>query len=166
MWLFPRSHSEETKALGVSLRLFDWTLFSGSRPDFHDHHGPAISQRIIRFKSRTELQTFLNYFAGHTFVLLHHFCFLPYFGFSIFHFKKVLKMMMDAASFHAAEVWASWSSVPHSFSPLPPLMTHQLYLSLNWLCLLKLCKLQQPSEFRNKVKGYSWHLFQILYMCS
>ena len=62
-------------------------------------------------------------------------------------------MMMDAPSLPAAQVWASWSSVPHSFSPLPPLMIHQLYLFLNWVCLLKLCNLQNSETIKSLGQG-------------
>ena len=114
-------------------------------------HIPEDNQ--VQIEKWTELQTFLSYFARHTFVLPHHLCFFPYFGFSIFHFRKVLKMMMGAPSLPAAQVWASWSSVPHSFSPLPPLMTHQLYLFLNWVCLLKLCNLQNSKTIKSLGQG-------------
>lgn len=112
---------------------------------------------------------FLNYFTRNALVHLHHFCFCR---FSIFHMRKILKITMDIRSLPQQQIWASWSSGLSSVSPIPPPRTHQLILSLYYVCLLKTTwyvLLKSPGTSRihkqwmPSGKGYSSHLFKILH---
>ena len=63
---------------------------------------------------------------------------------------KVKKLLQPGSHWHRKQTH-KWTLCP--FSPLPPLMTHQLYLFLNWVCLLKLCNLQNSKTIKSLGQG-------------